>query len=74
MLIGGCFRVLNDKLKKPIHLTPHMLRHTFLKQVTDKYGVNLAQQLSGNVSLRAIFRYTSSLQKMETAKALEELF
>ncbi len=51
-----------------------MLRHTFLKQVTDKYGVNLAQQLSGNVSLRAIFRYTSSLQKMETAKALEELF
>ena len=41
-----------------IHLTPHMLRHTFLKRVADKHGVHIAQDLSGNISMREIFRYT----------------
>lgn len=40
-----------------IKLTPHMLRHTFLKRITDKHGVHIAQKLSGNVSIKEIFRY-----------------
>jgi integrase/recombinase XerD len=41
-----------------IKLSPHMLRHTFLKRVADKHGVHAAQDLSGNISMREIFRYT----------------
>jgi len=44
--------------KDQIKLTPHMLRHTFLKRVADKHGVHTAQDLSGNISMREIFRYT----------------
>ncbi len=40
------------------HLTPHMLRHTFLKRIADREGVHVAQKMSGNVSLREVFRYT----------------
>jgi integrase/recombinase XerD len=39
-------------------LTPHMLRHTFLKRAADKHGIHYAQTMSGNVSIREIFRYT----------------
>ena len=35
-----------------------MLRHTFLKKVADKHGLHTAQNLSGNVSIKEIFRYT----------------
>ena len=41
-----------------IKLTPHMLRHSFLKRYADKHGVHAAQAASGNVSFREIFRYT----------------
>lgn len=44
--------------EEKIHLTPHMLRHTFLKRVADKHGIHVAQELSGNTSIREIFRYT----------------
>lgn len=53
--------------------TPHMLRHTFLKKVTDCHGVHFAQQLSGNVSIREIFRYAKPSQ-VEVALTVEELF
>ena len=56
-----------------IHLTPHMLRHTFLKRVADKHGVHVAQEMSGNVSIREVFRYTKP-SETETAKAADELF
>ena len=45
---------INEKIK----LTPHMLRHSFLKRVADKHGLHVAQNLSGNVSIKEIFRYT----------------
>jgi integrase/recombinase XerD len=35
-----------------------MLRHTFLKKIADKHGLHVAQNLSGNVSIKEIFRYT----------------
>ena len=41
-----------------IKLSPHTLRHTFLKRVADKHGVHAAQDLSVNISMREIFRYT----------------
>ncbi len=44
----------NEKIK----LTPHMLRHSFLKRVADKYGLHVTQDLSGNVSIKEILRYT----------------
>lgn len=53
--------------------TPHMLRHTFLKKVTDRHGVHFAQQLSGNVSIREIFRYAKPSQA-EIAQSVENLF
>ena len=48
-----------------------MLRHTFLKRVTDQYGVHIAQKLSGNVSVREIFRYAN---EEESASVVEGLF
>jgi integrase/recombinase XerD len=39
-------------------VTPHQARHTFLKRVADKEGVHVAQEMSGNISISEIFRYT----------------
>lgn len=59
--------------EQKIKLTPHMLRHTFLKRIADKHGLHVAQNLSGNVSIREIFRYTkpNDAQKHEM---LENMF
>ena len=54
-------------------LTPHQLRHHFLKLVTDRHGVHYAQRLSGNVSIREVFRYAKPSDE-EIAKDVEELF
>ena len=56
-----------------IHLTPHTLRHTFLKHVADKHGVHYAQRLSGNVSIREVFRYTKPSDE-EVEEDVERLF
>ena len=53
--------------------TPHKLRHTFLKKVTDKHGVHFAQEMSGNVSIKEIFRYAKPSQE-EMQSTIEELF
>ena len=47
-----CQRVLRQALAflpeaEKFEFTPHKLRHTFLKKVTDKHGVRFAQELSG---------------------------
>jgi integrase/recombinase XerD len=55
------------------HLTPHQLRHTFLKKLADKHGIHVAQRLSGNVSIRQIFRYTKPSQE-EMDQLVGELF
>jgi integrase/recombinase XerD len=68
-------RQANAKIPKneQIKLTPHMLRHTFLKKIADKHGIHAAQDLSGNISTSEIFRYTrpNASQKQEI---VEELF
>jgi integrase/recombinase XerD len=43
-------------------LRPHQLRHTFLKRVADKHGLNYAKKVSGNVGIREIYRYTAPSQ------------
>ncbi len=49
-----CQRVLIQALaflpeSEKFDFTPHKLRHTFLKKVTDKHGVHFAQVMSGNL-------------------------
>lgn len=52
---------------------PDKLRRTFLKKVTDKHGLHFAQELSGNVSIKEIFRYAKPIQE-EIQSTIEELF
>ena len=56
-----------------IHLYPHLLRHTALKQAEEKFGRRYAQQLSGNVGVQHIERYVQPLQE-DYEKAMEELY
>ena len=42
----------------------------FLKRIADKNGVHVAQQMSGNISMREVFRYTKPSQ--EEVEALAE--
>jgi integrase/recombinase XerD len=59
--------------KERFRLNPHQLRHTFLKRVSDKHGVHVAQRMSGNVSIREIFRYAQPHQD-EVDQVVECLF
>lgn len=73
-----CLRLLNQAQAflsddEKFRFTPHMLRHTFLKKVTDKHGVHFAQQMSGNISIKEIFRYAKPSQA-EVDQTVEELF
>ncbi|WP_255305208.1 tyrosine-type recombinase/integrase [Legionella jamestowniensis] len=73
-----CQRVLKQALAflpehEKFEFTPHKLRHTFLKKVTDKHGVHFAQELSGNVSIKEIFRYAKPSQE-EVQTTIEKLF
>jgi len=71
-VIGICKR-LSCLTPDRVKLTPHMLRHTFLKRITDQHGVHIAQKLSGNVSVREIFRYAKPSEE-ESAAVVEGLF
>ncbi|MDP3267638.1 MAG: tyrosine-type recombinase/integrase [Legionella sp.] len=73
-----CQRVLKQALAflpehEKFEFTPHQLRHTFLKKVTDKHGVHFAQELTGNVSIKEIFRYAKPIPD-EVQITIEELF
>ncbi|HHS8465336.1 TPA: hypothetical protein ACTUXY_003336 [Legionella pneumophila] len=73
-----CQRVLKHALaflpeQEKFEFTPHQLRHTVLKKVTDKHGVHFAQELSGNVPIKEIFRYAKPSQD-EMQATIEELF
>ncbi len=54
-------------------VAPHMLRHTFLKRVADTQGVHVAQKLSGNVSMKEIWRYTQPSEE-EIREISENLY
>jgi site-specific recombinase XerD len=65
----------NSKLKdeEKIKLSAHVLRHTFLRQLARKEGLEFAMEMSGHSSSRYIWRYTKPSQD-EKEKALSELF
>jgi integrase/recombinase XerD len=44
-----------------------------IKKVSDKHGVHFAQELSGKVSVKEIFRYAKPSQE-EMQNTIEELF
>lgn len=74
----SCQRLLKQALaflpdEEKFEFTPHMLRHTFLKKVTDKHGVHFAQEVSGNVSIKEIFRYAKPSEE-ELQESIESLF
>lgn len=73
-----CQRVLRQAIaflpeEEKFQFTPHKLRHTFLKKVTDKHGVHFAHEISGNVSVKEIFRYAKPSQA-EIQDTIEQLF
>jgi integrase/recombinase XerD len=56
-----------------IHLSAHLLRHTFLRKVARKYGVEYAKELAGHTSERYIWRYVQPSEE-EKERAVEDLF
>ena len=56
-----------------IHLSAHLLRHTFLRKVARKYGVEYAKELAGHTSERYIWRYVQPSEE-EKGWPLEDLF
>jgi integrase/recombinase XerD len=58
--------------KDHIVISPHVLRHTFLRKVTQKHGVEFAMETAGHASSKYIWRYVRPCeeQKEEALKAL----
>jgi integrase/recombinase XerD len=65
----------SSKLPKDEHvrLSAHVLRHTFLRRVTEKHGVQFAMEAAGHASSKYIWRYVKPSEE-QREKALEELF
>ena len=59
--------------KQHIHLSAHLLRHTFLRKIARKHGVEYAKELAGHTSERYIWRYVQPSDNEKEA-ALEDLF
>ena len=68
-----------DKVKyyefgnRPFDRAPHVLRHTFLRKVTNKHGVEFAMEAAGHASSKYIWRYVKP-SDAEKEKALDTLF
>jgi integrase/recombinase XerD len=56
-----------------IRLSAHILRHTMLRKVAEKFGVQHAMELAGHTSSNYIWRYVKPSDE-EKEKALEDLF
>jgi integrase/recombinase XerD len=55
-----------------INVSPHVLRHTFLRKLAEKKGVHYAREASGHQSDRYIWRYVKPDQQT-LADAIDEL-
>lgn len=55
-----------------IKISPHVLRHTFLRKITQKHGVEFAMEAAGHASSKYIWRYVkpSDEQKEEALQVL----
>jgi len=58
---------------KQIRFSAHTLRHTFLRKVAAKHGVEFAMQAAGHASTKYIWRYVKPSDEQIEA-ALEDLF
>jgi integrase/recombinase XerD len=58
--------------EEKIHVSPHVLRHTFLRKLTETKGVHYAREASGHQSDRYIWRYVKPDQQT-LADAIDEL-
>lgn len=59
--------------KDHIHLSAHVLRHTFLRKAARKHGVEYAKELAGHTSDRYIWRYVQP-SDAEKEEAVDNLF
>src|SRR3989442_9481358 len=58
--------------EEKIDVSPHVLRHTFLRKLAEKKGVHYAREASGHQSDRYIWRYVKPDQQT-LAEAIDEL-
>ena len=56
-----------------IHVSAHILRHTFLREVAGRYGVQYAKELAGHTSDRYIWRYVQPSDE-DKQEAVDGLF
>jgi integrase/recombinase XerD len=68
-------RQASSKLAKDgqIHLSAHVLRHTMLRRITEKHGVQFAMEAAGHASSKYIWRYVKPSDEQRES-ALERLF
>ena len=55
-----------------IKVSPHVLRHTFLRKLAEEKGLQYAKEASGHKSDRYIWRYVKPSQQ-SLAAAIDEL-
>jgi integrase/recombinase XerD len=55
-----------------IEVTPHVLRHTFLRKLAESKGVHYAKEASGHQSDRYIWRYVQP-DRQTLAEAIDAL-
>jgi integrase/recombinase XerD len=74
-LLRQLARHASSKLAKEeaIRLSAHVLRHTMLRRVTEKHGVQFAMEAAGHASSKYIWRYVKPSDE-QREKAMEELF
>ena len=60
-------------VEEKIHLSAHVLRHTMLRKVAEKFGVQHAMEAAGHTSSNYIWRYIKPSDEQKE-KALEDLF
>ena len=58
--------------KQQFTVTPHVLRHTFLRKLAETKGVQYAKEASGHKTDRYIWRYVKPDQQT-LAEAIDEL-
>jgi integrase/recombinase XerD len=57
---------------KKIDVSPHVLRHTFLRKLAETQGVQYAREVSGHQSDRYIWRYVKP-DRQTLADAIDEM-
>src|SRR5712692_9237494 len=72
--IGRLAAQVNGRLseEEKIEVSPHVLRHTFLRKLAETKGVHYAREASGHQSDRYIWRYVKPDQQT-LAEAIDEL-